>query len=523
MDRPSHSRPPSASPVASSKCLPSFLQSPSHARSNSASSTSDSNPSRSPSPLNATRKRSSLPSHHLHHTASSLVTSTTAAPEDVPMKAGRDHSSNNSYMSSASPVYQSKRISRRYSPSPASSYTAYSSALAASYHQHQQQQQQLQQQQQQQQQQHFSHTRSLSHTLPTHNTPTAFSNSTSCTSHVAKVTTIDHRRRGSVERHSNSSGRSSRSNSSSLSNVCNNNNAKVKSDIYGDCTCSSAAGAVSNDSRSSHRFNAPPSPCLSALDSTCRPSLISHDSSASSMACSALPSPSLSSVSSTDSLFSSASINCSSSSSSTSMAHCSPILPNTISALLLHDMPSSSSETSSMASSPILSYCSSPRMPSSSLPPSPSPSPPFTSASVPSSRTRRTSSTGSRTSQMSSTSHGSGYFSQHEAHLSSSSSSSSSSAVSRKTKKRSKMMMMGSHSSSPLSRPSSIHNASQHQGYKSTAAADANKTMMSSPQAVAQLSTRYIGFLLLPLIPLLFLALGAQTSSNFEMPAKYVV
>ncbi|KAF8930206.1 hypothetical protein BGZ52_001306, partial [Haplosporangium bisporale] len=43
----------------------------------------------------------------------------------------------------------------------------------------------------------------------------------------------------------------------------------------------------------------------------------------------------------------------------------------------------------------------------------------------------------------------------------------------------------------------------------------------TSPQAIAQSSSLYIRFLLLPLIPLLLLALGGQVSSNFETPSKY--
>ncbi|KAG0050034.1 hypothetical protein BGZ89_003989, partial [Linnemannia elongata] len=74
-------------------------------------------------------------------------------------------------------------------------------------------------------------------------------------------------------------------------------------------------------------------------------------------------------------------------------------------ASLLHDLPSSDSST---ASSPVLSYCSSSSTAWSSLAPSPSPSPSPLPLSLPiptKGRTRRTSSMGSRTSQMSGHSH----------------------------------------------------------------------------------------------------------------------
>jgi hypothetical protein len=46
--------------------------------------------------------------------------------------------------------------------------------------------------------------------------------------------------------------------------------------------------------------------------------------------------------------------------------------------------------------------------------------------------------------------------------------------------------------------------------------------MDGSPQAIAQSSARYIRFLLLPLLPLLFLALGGQTNPKFDTPARYM-
>ncbi|KAI8602114.1 hypothetical protein EDD21DRAFT_443148 [Dissophora ornata] len=45
----------------------------------------------------------------------------------------------------------------------------------------------------------------------------------------------------------------------------------------------------------------------------------------------------------------------------------------------------------------------------------------------------------------------------------------------------------------------------------------------SSPQAIALSSSRYIRFLWLPLLPLLILAVGGQTSAKFESPVKYSV
>ncbi|KAF9983395.1 hypothetical protein BGZ75_005146 [Mortierella antarctica] len=45
----------------------------------------------------------------------------------------------------------------------------------------------------------------------------------------------------------------------------------------------------------------------------------------------------------------------------------------------------------------------------------------------------------------------------------------------------------------------------------------------NSPQTIAQISSRYIWLLWLPLLPLLILAAAGQTSANFESPVKYLV
>ncbi|KAG0059640.1 hypothetical protein BGZ90_004391 [Linnemannia elongata] len=69
------------------------------------------------------------------------------------------------------------------------------------------------------------------------------------------------------------------------------------------------------------------------------------------------------------------------------------------------------------------------------------------------------------------------------------------------------------HSASPLSKTANC-----------TTAKDVAKMGMAadSPQAIAQSSARYIRFLLLPLLPLLFLALGGQTNPKFDTPARYM-
>jgi hypothetical protein len=183
------------------------------------------------------------------------------------------------------------------------------------------------------------------------------------------------------------------------------------------------------------------------------------------------------------------------------MAHCSPILPNAM-ATLLHEIPS---PDSSMASSPILTYCSSPRpltTDPSSASSSPSPSPPPTAA-----RPRRTSSLASRSSQASAVSQLSGYFSQHGSRPTTPVMASGAAVRKRSTGAQS--------SSSP--RPSSLRRSGGVSKSGSVVIASP-----SSPQEVVQDSIWYIRFLLLPLIPLLLLALGAQTSANFESPANYV-
>ncbi|KAF9272693.1 hypothetical protein BGZ68_002208, partial [Mortierella alpina] len=50
-----------------------------------------------------------------------------------------------------------------------------------------------------------------------------------------------------------------------------------------------------------------------------------------------------------------------------------------------------------------------------------------------------------------------------------------------------------------------------------------NRSNGNSPQTIAQISSRYIWLLWLPLLPLLILAAGGQTSANFESPVKYLV
>ncbi|KAF9134530.1 hypothetical protein BGX30_011915 [Mortierella sp. GBA39] len=69
------------------------------------------------------------------------------------------------------------------------------------------------------------------------------------------------------------------------------------------------------------------------------------------------------------------------------------------------------------------------------------------------------------------------------------------------------------HSASPLSKTANC-----------TTATDVAKLDMAadSPQMIAQSSARYIRFLLLPLLPLLFLALGGQTNPKFDTPARYM-
>ncbi|KAG0374299.1 hypothetical protein BGX24_010579, partial [Mortierella sp. AD032] len=68
------------------------------------------------------------------------------------------------------------------------------------------------------------------------------------------------------------------------------------------------------------------------------------------------------------------------------------------------------------------------------------------------------------------------------------------------------------HSASPLSKTTNC----------TTATDVAKMDMADSPQAIAQSSARYIRFLLLPLLPLLFLALGGQTNPKFDTPARYM-
>ncbi|KAK3828653.1 MAG: hypothetical protein J3Q66DRAFT_323223 [Benniella sp.] len=424
---------------------PSFLQSPSHSRSHSASSDS----------IRSTCLQKSL-SHSFKSTRDHPSTSPSSS--STPMaKASKHHSNTRFSNSSTPPVYQCKKISQRYSSSPASSYTEYSSALAASYHNHQQQL--------------YLHQHTRSHSSNTHST-TNYSN----TNNPCSTLTNDSRSDPASHRPRNGSNDSNSINNNTQTKVLDDT--KTKNAMCGNCACN-------NSSNRSHRFNSPPSPCLSTLDSACPAGLIAHDSSA-------LPSPSLS-ESSTDSIFSSE--------GSTSMAHCSPILPNAM-ATLLHEIPS---PDSSMASSPILSYCSSPRpltTDSSSASSSPSPSPPPSAA-----RSRRTSSLASRSSQASAVSQLSGYFSQHGSRPTTPVMTSGAAVRKRSTGAQS--------SSSP--RLSSLRRSGGVSKSGSVVVAS-----LSSPQEVVQDSIWYIRFLLLPLIPLLLLALGAQTSANFESPAKYV-
>ncbi|KAF9897754.1 hypothetical protein BX616_005045 [Lobosporangium transversale] len=371
-------------------------------------------------------------------------------------------------------VYQRKRISQRYCSSSASSYTTYSSALAAAYQQHQLQLQ-------------------LSHHQPTRSSRQSLDQnpySTYSTDQYPAYHPFEHTFENSDTKYRGVCNNNN-SNNSYNSTLRDNGIHKTRSDLYTDASVSKRYS-----SPSSNHHKSPPSPYLNTLDPVCQSSLSSHESSA-------LPSPSLS-VSSTDSMFSST--------SGTSMAHCSPILPNAaISALLLHDAPSSES---SLASSPVLSYCSSPRMPFS---PVSSPSPSLSSSSSPSPspppamsitrRNRRTASTGSGSSQLSESSQLSGYTSQSNSH--------SSRSGPMKGKGR-----------SPLSRPWSTHGHSATSKMASASRASSKAAAVdsyNSPQTIVQNSTRYIGFLLLPLFPLLLFALCAQTSKNFETPAKYGV
>ncbi|KAG0287780.1 hypothetical protein BGZ96_008345 [Linnemannia gamsii] len=211
------------------------------------------------------------------------------------------------------------------------------------------------------------------------------------------------------------------------------------------------------------------------------------------------------------------------------MVHCSPILSNPM-ASLLHDLSSSDSST---ASSPVLSYCSGSSTAWSSLAPSPSPSPSPLPLSLPiptKGRTRRTSSMGSRTSQMSSHSH-----SNSSVRSSSSSSSSSSSrsrgdnlndygfdSHSRRTSGYSSQQETYSNVGMGMKKRSVTHSASPLSKTANCTTATDVARLDDSPQAIAQSSARYIRFLLLPLLPLLFLALGGQTNPKFDTPARYM-
>src|SRR5690554_3514087 len=119
--------------------IPAFLQSPTHARSSSDHTHSYSSFSPSQSAKITTTGAGPLD----HHTTSSSLIST-AATTNMASNERATKKSTAKISSVAPPVYtqdraQRKRISQRYCSSTASSYTAYSSALAASYHQHQHQ------------------------------------------------------------------------------------------------------------------------------------------------------------------------------------------------------------------------------------------------------------------------------------------------------------------------------------------------------------------------------------------------
>ncbi|KAF9917898.1 hypothetical protein FBU30_000468, partial [Linnemannia zychae] len=70
------------------------------------------------------------------------------------------------------------------------------------------------------------------------------------------------------------------------------------------------------------------------------------------------------------------------------------------------------------------------------------------------------------------------------------------------------------HSTSPLSKTSNCMTLAD--------VAKVNTAAADSPQAIAASSARYIRFLLLPLLPLLFLALGGQTNPKFDTPTRYM-